>query len=236
MHQRDEVRCDEVIKMSEVARSGNDGPKGELKPLKITCTSSDCGNGLHCFRRTRKMIKANQGGACRSCGATLIDWKRVRARDLGDAVYTFEALKYELIRHHFWHKEIDEKAVMHARRKGRVLLREAAENRLRKYIGPAEPPFDGRQTPMRENTIFYAQHATATCCRKCLQEWYDIPMGVALTDEQISYFTELVVRYITERLPDLKEEPEQIPRRATKASRKESATTKPRAGSGEARR
>lgn len=24
-----------------------------LKPLKITCTSTDCANGLHCFRRTR---------------------------------------------------------------------------------------------------------------------------------------------------------------------------------------
>jgi len=193
---------EEVKKMSEVELSGKDTAKGELKPLKIRCTSTDCDSGLHCFKRTRQMLKANQGGACRACWALLVDWKRLRARDLGDTGYTFEALKFEMIRHHFWHTEIDEKAIMHARRKGRVLLREAAENRLRKYVGPAEPSYDGRQTPMVGNTIFYAQHATATCCRKCLQEWYEIPIGVALTDEQISYFTELVMRYITERLPE----------------------------------
>jgi hypothetical protein len=203
--------------MSGAERS-NDAAKGsggELKPLKIKCTSTDCDNGLHCFKRTRKMIKANLGGMCRACGATLVDWKRVRARDLGDTDYTFEALKFEMIRHHFWHKELDEGAILHARRKGRILLREAAENRLRKYVGPAEPSYDGRQTPMSGSTIFYAQHATATCCRKCLQEWYGIPLGVALTEEQLAYFTELVMRYIDERLPDLKDEPVKIPKRLT---------------------
>lgn len=207
--------------MPEVQRSGGDadtGQKGELQPLKIKCTSTDCGNGLHCFKRTQQMIKENRGGVCRACGASLVDWKRLRARDLGDTNYTFEALKFEMIRHHFWHKVIDDKAVLHARRKGRLLLREAAENRLRKYVGPAEPSYDGRQTPMSGNTIFYAQHATATCCRKCLQEWYGIPLGVALTEEQIAYFTELVMRYIGERLPDLKDEPERIPSRAVKAT------------------
>src|SRR5436853_4729172 len=96
----------------------------ELKPLDIRCTSTDCENGLHCFRQTKKQAQANLfgtgglGGQCRSCGANLVDWSRVYKRDLADAEYTFNALKNELIRHHFWHIEIDIKAVNHAKRKG----------------------------------------------------------------------------------------------------------------------
>jgi hypothetical protein len=29
---------------------------------------------------------------------------------------------------------------------------------------------DGRQTPMRNHPVFIAQHATATCCRGCLEK------------------------------------------------------------------
>lgn len=79
---------------------------------------------------------------------------------------------------------------------------------------------------MSGNTIFYAQHATATCCRKCLQEWYGIPLGVPLTEEQLAYFTELVMRYIDERLPDLKDEPVKIPKRLTGKSASRPAAEK----------
>src|SRR5256885_7482495 len=87
----------------------------DLKPLKIKCTSSNCGAGLHCFRQTKKMAETKQGGRCRYCGADLVDWKRVHRKDKQDADNTFRMLKYELIRHHFWHLEIDQKAVNHAR-------------------------------------------------------------------------------------------------------------------------
>src|SRR5882762_6971937 len=91
-----------------------------LKPLKIKCTSTDCGNGLHCFRQTKKMKIANQAGRCRSCGVALIDWTRVHERNIADATYTARMLRFEMIRHHFWHIEIDDKAIKHARRKGRA--------------------------------------------------------------------------------------------------------------------
>ena len=72
-----------------------------LEPLKVTCTSSDCDNELHCFRATTKMKAANEVGACRACGAKLVDWNRVHKKDVADVQYTLEALKYEMIRHHF---------------------------------------------------------------------------------------------------------------------------------------
>src|SRR2546422_1206979 len=117
--------------------SGNQSMKEGLKPLKISCTSSDCKNGLHSFQETRKMLAANQKGQCRSCGAELVDWNRVHKRDPADAAYTFAALKYELVRHHNWHKEIDQKAINHARRKGRAGMQEAAARRIQSSVGPA---------------------------------------------------------------------------------------------------
>src|SRR6266849_7890101 len=106
--------------MSEQAQ-----PSPALKPLKISCTSSDCDNGLHCFKATKKLKAAGQEGACRSCGVKLVDWERVRKKSLDDAQHTFAAMRQELIRHHFWHLEIDEKAKDPARRKGKVGLRSA---------------------------------------------------------------------------------------------------------------
>src|SRR5688500_1381420 len=94
----------------------------KLKPLKITCTSSDCNNNLHCFKKSREMAESERGN-CRSCGAELIDWQRIQRRDIDDSSFVFNSLKQEMIRHLYWHKTIDQKAENYARRKGRVLLR-----------------------------------------------------------------------------------------------------------------
>jgi hypothetical protein len=160
------------------------------------------------------MVAVNQQGRCRTCGAELVDWSRVHKRNPADAAYTFAALKYELVRHYFWHVEIDLRAVNHARRKGKIGLQAAAEQRIRKAVGPAEPPFDGRQTPREGsgNVISYAQHATASCCRKCIAEWHGIPRGRELTEDEIAYLTTLAVLYIDERLPFLTQDGEKGPR------------------------
>lgn len=186
----------------------------ELKPLKIQCTSTDCDNNLHCFKQTRKMKAANQFGRCRECGTELVDWERIHQRNLKNIKYLFEALKYETIRHHFWHVEIDQKAINHARRKGKNGMRVAAQDRIRKSVGSAEPSYDGRQTPRENsgNAIYYAQHTTACCCRKCMEYWHGIPLGRELTEEEIAYFTNLIMLYIEDRLPRLTEKGEKVPR------------------------
>jgi hypothetical protein len=107
-------------------------------PLKLRCTSADCEKELHCFRATKKLRDENQSGRCRYCGADLIDWDRVHRRDVDDIDFTFESLRRELIRHHFWHVVIDQKAVNHALRKGRKRLLEAAESRIRQSVAPVE--------------------------------------------------------------------------------------------------
>jgi len=177
----------------------------ELEPLKVTCTSSDCDNDLHCFKATREMKSNDEIGNCRSCGADLVDWGRVFQHDLTDAQYTFDALKFEMIRHHFWHVEIDQKAINYAKRKGLSGLESAARSRLRNSVGSGNNPYDGRQTPMdgSGNPIHYGQHATASCCRKCMEYWHDIPTTMTLTEDQIDYLSELVMLYIKDRMPDL---------------------------------
>jgi hypothetical protein len=130
-----------------------------------------------------------------------------------DAAHTFAALQHELIRHHFFHRLIDERPMRHARRKGRLLLKEAARDRLRKYLAPAQPPRDGRQTPFEGSAIYYAQHATATCCRTCLEYWHDIPRGRPLTPQEFEYCAKLIDLFLDERLPDLAEEPIKVRRR-----------------------
>lgn len=95
-------------------------------------------------------------GRCRECGADLVDWNRVHERDIRDARHTFEMLRFELIRHAFFHRPLDETAINHAKRKGRRELLEAVRVRLKKYLAPASPPRDGRQTPFDRNAIYYA--------------------------------------------------------------------------------
>lgn len=189
----------------------NNETKKKLMPLEITCKSADCERELHCFSQTKKMKIANQAGQCRYCGTKLIDVSRLSKRNLADVNYTFKSLKYEMWRHYYWHLDIHQKAINHARRKGTEGMRTAAEKRIRSSVGDAEPYRDGIQTPKDGNAICYAQHATASCCRTCIKEWHGIPKGRPLTGDEITYLTELVMLYIEERMPFLTEHGEYVP-------------------------
>jgi Domain of unknown function (DUF4186) len=68
---------------------------------------------------------------------------------------------------------------------------------VRDRLAPAEPKNDGRQTPMRGHPIFIAQHATATCCRGCLEKWHRIPRGRELTDEEVEYVVAVFSKWLT---------------------------------------
>jgi hypothetical protein len=70
---------------------------------------------------------------------------------------------------------------------------------IEERLAPAEPRNDGRQTPMRGHPIFIAQHATATCCRGCLEKWHRIPRGKPLADEEIEYVLRVLARWLTEK-------------------------------------
>lgn len=68
-------------------------------------------------------------------------------------------------------------------------------------LAPAQPRNEGRQTPMRGHPVFSAQHATATCCRKCLASWHDIPAGRGLTAAEEEHAVRAIMRWIAQQRP-----------------------------------
>ncbi len=60
--------------------------------------------------------------------------------------------------------------------KGPEVIRRHAEDFVRQKLAPADPANDGKQTPMHGHPVFKAMHATACCCRGCLNKWYKVPL------------------------------------------------------------
>lgn len=69
---------------------------------------------------------------------------------------------------------------------------------LSRRIAPAVIPNDGRQTPWRNHPVFVAQHATATCCRGCLEKVHEIRAGHDLTTEELQYVLAVLERWLSE--------------------------------------
>jgi len=74
-----------------------------------------------------------------------------------------------------------------------------AESFIAARLAPAHPDNDGKQTPFRGHPVFVAQHATATCCRSCLEKWHGIGMGQALTTRQTQHVIDMLARWLQEQ-------------------------------------
>ena len=85
--------------------------------------------------------------------------------------------------------------------KGLAQIRSHAQDFIRTRLAPAHPQNDGHQTPMRGHPVFVAQHACACCCRKCLNRWYRVPVGVELTPRQQEKIVNLLMAWIERQLP-----------------------------------
>jgi Domain of unknown function (DUF4186) len=83
-----------------------------------------------------------------------------------------------------------------AQLRGASTMRLHARDLIARRLAPAEPRNDGRQTPYRGHPVFVAQHATATCCRSCLERWHQIPQGRELTREERGYVVDAICRWI----------------------------------------
>lgn len=84
--------------------------------------------------------------------------------------------------------------------KGMAKVREHAIDFISKRLAPANLPNDGRQTPMRGHPVFVAQHATATCCRGCLEKWHRIPKGRELMWEEQEYVVDVIMEWISREM------------------------------------
>ena len=97
---------------------------------------------------------------------------------------------------------LGEKERAYIQEKGIDTIRSHAQDFIRQRLAPAFPPNDGSQTPMRGHPVFIAQHATACCCRGCLQKWYAVARGRELTDSEQERIVNLLMAWIERQMKE----------------------------------
>ena len=111
-------------------------------------------------------------------------------RELDDL---FRALAKSAFRSKF---HLQGKELIYLRSKGLPTVIVHAKDFIAKRLAPAVIPNDGKQTPFRGHPVFVAQHATACCCRACLEKWHRIPMGRTLTPDEETYVVKVLERWL----------------------------------------
>lgn len=80
--------------------------------------------------------------------------------------------------------------------KGRETVLEHGRAMIAQRLAPAHPRNDGKQTPFRGHPVFLAQHATATCCRGCIEKWHGIEKHQPLSQTQQSYILAVIAAWL----------------------------------------
>jgi len=106
----------------------------------------------------------------------------------------FEKLAKPRFRSRF---KLDGKELSYLKDKGLDVILEHGRDFVETRLAPANPPNDGKQTPMKNHPVFIAQHATATCCRGCLQKWHQIPnKDHELSQQERDYVISVLERWL----------------------------------------
>lgn len=96
--------------------------------------------------------------------------------------------------------KLRDKEKQYIEQKGLDRIKSHAEDFIRDRVSPSIIPNDGKQTPMKGHPVFIAQHATATCCRGCINKWHKTPKDVELTQEQQDYIVGLIMEWIKRQI------------------------------------
>lgn len=100
--------------------------------------------------------------------------------------------------------KLNSKDMAYLQQKGLSAVLDHAEDFINKRLAPAVIENDGKQTPMRGHPVFVAQHATACCCRGCLQKWHHIPQGRELTLAEQAYIVVVLEKWLGEKVSNTK--------------------------------
>ena len=84
--------------------------------------------------------------------------------------------------------------------KGLDTIKSHAFDFVNSRVAPDFPQNDGKQTPMKGHPVFIAQHATATCCRGCIQKWHGIEKGRPLKAAEIDHIVALITAWIERQI------------------------------------
>ena len=98
---------------------------------------------------------------------------------------------------------LNEKMKKYVIDKGYEKIESDAYDLINNRIAKANILNDGKQTPMRQvHPVFIAEHATATCCRGCINKWHHIEKGKELNKEEIDYIVSIIMKWIRKELSD----------------------------------
>lgn len=197
---------DKVDRRAWVVLDAEDDERSSQGTLDIGLS---CESGSH---NVQGSALRNAAGlpVCQDCGRDVINWSRLHEHP-EDVRVVLGELRKDTFHSEWWTRPFDSAALAASERDLVGRVRSAARKRVRQSVGRVygtvngmRAPFrDGRQTPLSGNILFYAQHATATCCRRCIERWHGIPRGRDLTDNEAEYLVGLVCTYIAVRLPAL---------------------------------
>lgn len=84
--------------------------------------------------------------------------------------------------------------------KGLPTIKQHAYDFVNKRLKHAVILNDGKQTPYKGHPVFISQHATACCCRKCLNKWHKIPLDVELDEKQVDFIVYILMEFIKKEL------------------------------------
>lgn len=102
-------------------------------------------------------------------------------------------LSYSKFRNSF---HLSSKDITYIDNKGIDVIKTHAKEFVSKRLKDITKINDGKQTPMKGHPVFLAQHATATCCRSCLEKWHKIEKTHPLTEEECYYIVEVIMKWI----------------------------------------
>ena len=91
---------------------------------------------------------------------------------------------------------LKEKEIEYINSKGMDVIKSHAYDFVNQRLRPEVILNDGKQTPMRGHPVFIAQHATATCCRGCLYKWHKIKQNKQLSEQEVEYVVNIIMKWI----------------------------------------
>ena len=117
----------------------------------------------------------------------------LKRRKMQTITQALEKLKRSSFRARF---TLNAQDLQYIEEKGMDVIERHARDFVRGKLAPAEPKNDGKQTPMRGHPVFKAMHATACCCRGCLNKWYRVPEHRELSETEQEKIVRLLMAWI----------------------------------------
>lgn len=91
---------------------------------------------------------------------------------------------------------LKDKDILYIEDKGIDKIRNHAYDFVTKRLADTSNVTDGKQTPVKGHPVFIAQHATGTCCRRCLEKWHHISKNKNMTNDDIKYVVDIIMSWI----------------------------------------